>query len=87
MQLYSLGLNRTDITDAGIAKLVGLPRFGISGLEQTRVTDAGLSKLRALPLQYLYLEGTQVTETGAEKFRQTSGAKVYTDAMPDDSRQ
>ena len=45
MKLSSLGLNRTQVTDAGLAHLKGLTKLSSLGLDGTLVTDAGLVQL------------------------------------------
>ena len=63
--IRTLRLDRTAITDAGLAQLVDLPELESLSLQHTPVTDAGLANLARLPrLQMLYLAGSSVTPAG-----------------------
>jgi hypothetical protein len=59
-------LERTQVTDAGLANLSGLKSLErLYLLGDSHVTDAGLTHLRTLTsLEYLFLHGTQVTDAG-----------------------
>jgi hypothetical protein len=53
------------VTDAGLARLQGLPGLEELSLRGTEVADAGLAHLRGLSrLQELDLNGTRVTGAG-----------------------
>ena len=45
-----LGLQDTEVTDAGLVHLKGLTQLQVLGLQDTEVTNAGVAKLKqALP--------------------------------------
>ncbi|MEX2119465.1 MAG: hypothetical protein WD847_07710 [Pirellulales bacterium] len=67
---HKVSLSSTQITDAGLAQLAGMPSLTTLDLNHTRVTDAGLEHLAGLKnLQSLRLDGTQVTIDGCDKLR------------------
>lgn len=58
-------LTGTQVNDAGLVQLVGLPKLQSLSLGGTRVTDAGMAQLSQLKnLQVLSLEGTKVSDAG-----------------------
>jgi hypothetical protein len=58
-------LSGTEVTDAGLAHLSGLPALETLDLSGTQVADAGLAHLTGLPsLQSLNLYGTEVAAAG-----------------------
>ena len=60
-----LNLSHTEVTDAGLVHLKGLPKLGYLGLSHTQVTDAGLVHLKGLTkLGRLRLDNTQITDAG-----------------------
>jgi Leucine-rich repeat (LRR) protein len=79
--LLELDLSQTQITDAGLEHLKGLPDLTRLSLRGTDVTDAGLERLKVLsPLGRrstrgwpvpgsLNLIDTQVTEAGVRNFQ------------------
>lgn len=65
-----LNLAGSQVTDAGLAPLAGMPRLTSIHLERTAITDAGLAHLAGLTnLEYLNLFGTQVTDAGLETLK------------------
>lgn len=67
MDLQSLDLSSTKITDAGLAELgeFNFPRLKELGLERTLVTDAGLMHLASFKgLEWVSISGTKVTKDG-----------------------
>jgi|GEM_PF-1582477 len=63
--IRTLRLDRTAITDSGLARLEDLPQLESLSLQLTPVSDAGLATLARLPhLQMLYLAGSNVTSAG-----------------------
>ncbi len=65
VNLRSLSLMDTAITDADLAHLRGLTKLTRLFLSRTRVTDAGLEVLASLPsLELLFLDGTAITDAG-----------------------
>ena len=66
--IIEVNLNRTQVTDSGLKKLVGLKQLQTLQLGRTRVTDAGLKEMSALKqLQTLYLGSTKVTDAGLKE--------------------
>jgi YHS domain-containing protein len=67
--LTRLHLERTAISDAGLAHLAALASLEFLDLYGTAVTDAGLESLRSLTkLKHLYLWQTKVTPAAAQAF-------------------
>ncbi len=64
-ELRELGLNWTDVTDAGLAHLQGCTHLRRLWLKGTKVTNAGLAHLQGCTrLRRLYLNDTKVTDVG-----------------------
>ena len=85
--LQSLGLYRTEVTDAGLAELSRFPNLNEVELSYTAISDEGFSALKKLTkLKRLFLYGSRVTPAGVEKFQQeTSGVAVYHDVLKEQS--
>lgn len=67
-QLRWVDLARTQVTDKGLAHLVGMKNLNRLHLENTKITDAGLDQIKGLAnLEYLNLYGTAVTDAGILK--------------------
>jgi len=67
-ELWSLDLDGTEITDAGLAHLAGLRRLQWLQLNDTMITDAGLIHLRNMSnLTKLNVNDTYVTEEGVQE--------------------
>jgi hypothetical protein len=63
-QLCDLGLNGTQITDAGLAHLHGLKQLRRLSLNSTKITGAGLETIAELnELQHLRLDGVQLCDS------------------------
>lgn len=74
MNLASLGLRSTKVTDAGLANFKGLTILGELYLDNTQVTDAGLTQLKGLTgLAVLTLQNTQVTDAGLTQLSGLTG--------------
>ena len=70
-RLRELGLDQTEVTDLGLAKLKRLPHLTRLSLNGTKVTDAGLDHLDGLKqLRELLLTDTKVTDEGVAKLQQ-----------------
>lgn len=70
-KLESLNLTGTDVTDAGVARLVGLDSLEVLSLCETAVTDECLDEFAALPeLKMVRLRNTQVTDAGVAWLRE-----------------
>jgi internalin A len=66
-----LRLDRTPVTDIGLAQLRGMTSITRLDLDDTRVTDVGLAQLKRLTkLKHLNLSGTQVTDAGVRELRE-----------------
>ena len=65
-RLTQLGLNRTRISDRGLAALAKLKTLRNLSLASTAVTDAGVERLAALPLESLRLDHTAITDRAAK---------------------
>jgi len=60
-----VGLNDTELTDAGLVHLRDLPKLRFLSLTGTQITDAGLVYLEGLTnLKALSLDNTQITDAG-----------------------
>jgi len=65
--LVTLNFYRTEFSDAGTAKLVGMPNLTALDLVNTRVSDAGLKEIAQIQsLEYLALSGESITDEGIE---------------------
>ena len=65
--LSELRLDRTKVTDAGLARLKPLGRLSTLGLSWTRVSDSGLVDLRGVKnLSLVDLSHTRVSEAGVQ---------------------
>lgn len=74
--IIELNLSGTMVTDAGMAKLAGMPNLKKLRLNDTAVTDEGLAQLKGLPqLEFLVLFGTQVTDAGMAHLKEISSLK------------
>jgi len=69
-KLGTLYVGRTRVTDAGLKNLEEMDALEELDLSYTNISDAGLARLRDLPLQYLWLDGTQITDAGLVHFKQ-----------------
>jgi hypothetical protein len=71
--LRALALDRTAITDAGLAQFAqpgGLGNVRHLYLSRTRITDAGIRHLDALPsLQGVSLDGTRATSASVQRLK------------------
>jgi Leucine-rich repeat (LRR) protein len=68
--VFGVDLNKTQVTDAWLKHLNGLPNLQSLRLDNTQVTDAGLEHLKGLTsLQSLNLDNTQVTDAGLEHLK------------------
>jgi hypothetical protein len=73
-QLVGLILDRTRITDAGLAEVGTLVELRSLSLDGTAITDAGLEKLQGLKiLRRLSLRRTAVTESGIASLKALVG--------------
>jgi hypothetical protein len=64
------------VTDAGLAKLAGLPALRVIKLERTSVTDAGMAQLQKIRnLEDLDLKRTGITAAGYKEVGKFSGLK------------
>ena len=63
-------LSDTQLTDAGLESLKGLPSLDALDLPGTQITDAGLEHLKHLPhVSALNIGNTQVTDAGLEHLK------------------
>jgi internalin A len=72
MNLQSLDLSSTRITDAGLTELgqFDFPRLKTIALENTKVTNTGLLKLANFKaLEWVSVTGTKVTRDGIRHFK------------------
>jgi hypothetical protein len=72
MNLQSLDLSATKVTDAGLATLgeCDFPRLKEIALEHTSITDAGLMQLANFKtLEWVSTKGTKVTKDGIRHFK------------------
>jgi len=68
--VISVNGNMSQVDDAGLAHLHGVPYIANLHLGGTRVTDAGLEHLRGLTsLAFVTLAGTRITDRGLEQLR------------------
>ena len=76
--LTKLSLKNTRVTDAGTAKLEGLPKLATLDLAGTKITDATLGTLAKLPaLKAIDLSFTALSDAAVAKFRDSHpGVKV-----------
>jgi hypothetical protein len=63
-KLEDLQLGRSDVGDRAMATIATFTRLKTLDLQHTRITDAGLSRLSRLKLNWLYLDGTKITDDG-----------------------
>jgi len=76
LNLRSLDLGGTKVTDLGLAHLAGMVNLERLHLERTAVTDAGLAHLKNLTqLEYLNLYGTAVGDPGLEQIKDLPGLR------------
>jgi hypothetical protein len=68
-----VNLQKTQITDAGIAHLVAaIPQLRMLYLSDTELTDAGLKHIEKLPyLEFLQAHRTKITGEGVEKLKKS----------------
>ena len=65
-----IGLEGTNISDAGLAHLLNLRFLENVDLTKTAITDAGLATLSQLPsLEYIHIEGTRVSFAGVSQLQ------------------
>ncbi len=65
-----VNLNDTQVSDAGLEHLEGLPRLQTLWLDNTKVSDAGLERLKGLTkLQLLSLVNTKVGDAGLQHLK------------------
>ena len=77
--LARLHLERTAVTDAGLAALNDLPDLEYLDLYGTAITDAGLERLQELPrLKQVFVWQTHVTPAAAQAFMR---ARTDTDQL------
>ena len=70
VDVRSVYLDNTPVTDAGLEHLRGLRQLQVLDLDNTQVTDAGLEHLRGLTqLRWLYLDNIGVTDAGVKQLR------------------
>ena len=68
LNIIDLHLQRTDVTDRGIAYVALMPKLSSLDLQDTAVTDAAIPDLEKLKqLHNLYLRGTRVSVAGCQK--------------------
>ncbi len=66
--IVSLDLARTQVTDAGLAKVAQMTQLKELRLDNTGIGDAGLEHLHGLAnLEYLNVYGSKVTDAGIQK--------------------
>lgn len=64
--LESLSLSETDVTDDDLQYIARIPSLRYLNLIDCNIADAGLKHLTGLPLETLSLDGTSVTDRGAD---------------------
>ena len=70
-KLDALDLGWTQVTDAGLSHVVGLPKLRWLRLDSTTISDEGLRKLQAIPkLHEISLNDTAVTAAAVTAFGQ-----------------
>ena len=70
-RLQDLRLYGTQVTDAGLAHVIGLSHLQTLFLRKTKVTDAGLANLKGLTgLKWLYVWDSKVTDVGVRSLQQ-----------------
>ena len=70
-ELERLHIERTALTDAGLAKLAGLKKLSYLNLYGTQITDAGLETIAQLPnLKKVFVWQTGVSEEAIARFNQ-----------------
>jgi hypothetical protein len=70
-RVQRLRLDRTAVTDIGLAHLRGMSSLSRLDLRDTHVTDIGIVQLKGLTnLKLLDLSGTEVTDAGVRELRQ-----------------
>lgn len=75
-QIISLDLARTQVTDAGLAKVAKMTQLKELRLDNTGISDAGLDHLKGLSsLEYLNVYGSKVTDAGIQKLAGLSNLK------------
>ena len=75
-QIESLDLARTQVTDAGLAKVAQMKNLKELRLDNTGITDAGLDHLKGLTeLVYLNVYGSKVTDAGLQKLAELKKLK------------
>ncbi len=69
-ELFRLTLNRTAVTDAGLAKVHTLQKLRLVEFKYVPITDGAIPHLSQLTqVTYIRLFGTQMTEDGAERLQ------------------
>jgi len=77
VSVQTLGLPRTNVTDAGLAHLSKMKKLTLLELGGTQITDAGLAELKVLPrLRILSLRATQVSDAGICELGTTTSLAV-----------
>jgi len=75
--LVSLDLARTQVTDAGLAKVAKMTQLKELRLDNTGISDAGLDHLKGLAqLEYLNVYGSKVTDAGIQKLAGLANLKA-----------
>jgi hypothetical protein len=65
--LHDVHLERTRVTDKGLAHLAGVKMTGLF-LNDTGITNDGLKALEPVDMRAVFLRGTKVTGEGVRKF-------------------
>lgn len=75
--LVSVDLARTQVTDAGVAKIAKFTQLKELRLDNTGISDAALEHLKGLKqLEYLNVYGSKVTDAGLQKLAGLSNLKA-----------
>lgn len=75
--LVSVDLARTQVTDAGLAKVAAFKNLKELRLDNTGITDAGLDHLKGLSnLEYLNVYGSKITDAGLQKLAGLANLKA-----------